>query len=365
MPTANTSTRWCTWTWPTRRAAASNSCAGSHKLGKLEHIRGPEVEPHLPTHQYSIRDAVSVPANPGDVVFFSIYTIHGSALNRSGRWRRLVRVGLRDPRNPQTDGVATGRPGIMVKGVRPKVEGADINVYKNWSVARCSPARPAEGTSARRGRRRALSSHGKHGCQRLEDVDHLVTDEVVAEYWERGYWVGPKLFSDDQVQRLREAHDRLWSGKHDYPVPSMYGWTARDLSKPDLRQQVDAFYLNAEMRKAILSPLIGKIAARLMRADSVRLWHDQALFKPGTGGKEVTIAGNVGWHQDYGFWQCCSNDNMCSAWVALQDTDLTNGAMQMVVGSHKWGLIEGSNNDKKEMEKWADHYARLAGVEWS
>ena len=106
---------------------------GSHKLGKLEHIRGPEVEPHLPTQQYRIQDAVSVPANPGDVVFFSIYTIHGSALNRSGRWRRLVRIGLRDPRNPQIGGLATGRPGLMVKGQRPFVEGTAVDVYKNWS----------------------------------------------------------------------------------------------------------------------------------------------------------------------------------------------------------------------------------------
>jgi ectoine hydroxylase-related dioxygenase (phytanoyl-CoA dioxygenase family) len=107
---------------------------GSHKLGKLEHIRGPEVEPHLPVQQYSIKDAVSVPANPGDVVFFSIYTIHGSALNRSGRWRRLVRIGLRDPRNPQVGGLATGRPGLMVKGVRPHLEGVEVDVYKNWTL---------------------------------------------------------------------------------------------------------------------------------------------------------------------------------------------------------------------------------------
>jgi len=107
---------------------------GSHKLGKLQHIMGAEVEPHLPTQQYRITDAVSVPANPGDVVFFSIYTIHGSALNRSGRWRRLVRIGLRDPRNPQVGGTATGRPGLMVKGVRPKVEGVSVDVYSNWTL---------------------------------------------------------------------------------------------------------------------------------------------------------------------------------------------------------------------------------------
>ena len=39
----------------------------------------------------------------------------------------------------------------------------------------------------------------------LEDVDQVVTDEVIADYWQRGYWAGPKLFSDAEVQRLREA----------------------------------------------------------------------------------------------------------------------------------------------------------------
>jgi ectoine hydroxylase-related dioxygenase (phytanoyl-CoA dioxygenase family) len=120
------------------------------------------------------------------------------------------------------------------------------------------------------------------------------------------------------------------------------------------------------MRRAILSPLIGKIASRLMRTDQgVRLWHDQALFKPGTAGQTGTNTGNVGWHQDYGFWHSCSTTNFCSSWVALQDTDLSNGTMRMVVGSHKWGVIDGSNNDKQDMETWADHFAKLGGGAWT
>lgn len=106
--------------------------AGSHKLGKLEHITGPDTSPHLPTEQYRLEDAVSVPAKAGDVVIFHIYTVHGSALNHSGRWRRLVRVGFRDPRNLQERGQAFGRPGLMVKGVRPRLEGVEISVYGNW-----------------------------------------------------------------------------------------------------------------------------------------------------------------------------------------------------------------------------------------
>jgi phytanoyl-CoA hydroxylase len=106
---------------------------GSHKLGVLKHITGPDHEPYLPTDQYRLEDAVSVPANAGDVVHVHLWTVHGSALNRAGRWRRLVRVGYRDPRNQQLGGQAINRPGLIVKGVRPKVEGVEIDVYGNWT----------------------------------------------------------------------------------------------------------------------------------------------------------------------------------------------------------------------------------------
>jgi len=108
--------------------------AGSYKFGALEHITGPDTAPHLPTDKYRLQDAVSCPAKAGDVVLFHLYTIHGSAVNNSGRWRRLVRVGYRDPHNIQVGGQALGRPGIMVKGVRPKIEGQAIDVYGNWQA---------------------------------------------------------------------------------------------------------------------------------------------------------------------------------------------------------------------------------------
>ena len=107
--------------------------AGSHKNGPLDHILGPNTAPHLPTDQYRLEDAVSVPARAGDVVLFHLWTVHGSAVNNSGRWRRLVRVGFRDPRNAQVAGQALGRPGIVVHGVRPKVDGQNVDVYGNWS----------------------------------------------------------------------------------------------------------------------------------------------------------------------------------------------------------------------------------------
>lgn len=193
----------------------------------------------------------------------------------------------------------------------------------------------------------------------------ILSDAVVAEYRERGYWISPKLFDDDQLARLRAAHERLWSGQHDYQVPPQYGVTAVDPASPKVRQQCNAFWLSDEIRRAVTSPILGQIGAQLMGVDSVRLWHDQAIYKPGTADQAITNVGNIGWHQDYGYWQASSTTNMCTAWVALQDTDLTNGGMRTIVGSHKWGLIEGSDAfGGKDLEKLAQQFAGVARGEW-
>ena len=128
----------------------------------------------------------------------------------------------------------------------------------------------------------------------LDQVDALVTDAVRQEYWERGYWISPQLIDDDQIARLRAAHDRLWARDYDHDIPSQYGVPNPDLSTPVVRQFLNAFWVNDEIRAAVTSPVVGKIAARLMSVDSVRLWHDQAIYKPGTAGQAVTNVGNIG-----------------------------------------------------------------------
>ncbi|HEX2037180.1 MAG TPA: phytanoyl-CoA dioxygenase family protein [Chloroflexota bacterium] len=121
---------------------------GSHKLGPLEHRM--EGSPHLDQTVYRLEDAVSCPAEPGDVVFFSINTIHGSSLNRRPRWRRVMRLGYRDPHNRQLSGQGFGRPGLMVYGVRPKLGEEKLDVYGdpklNAALQEGQAGRPAGAT---------------------------------------------------------------------------------------------------------------------------------------------------------------------------------------------------------------------------
>ncbi len=102
---------------------------GSHRNGALEHVTqtpaGP-CTPHLPTDRWKLEDTVAVPAKRGDVVCFCIHTVHGSHINVTGKNRRLVRIGYRDPENLQTGGQSLGRPGLMVAGRRPRHAGQPL-----------------------------------------------------------------------------------------------------------------------------------------------------------------------------------------------------------------------------------------------
>jgi len=103
--------------------------AASHKQGHLDHItetaEGP-CTPHLPTDQYRLEDTVPVPAKRGDVVCFSIDTVHGSYINQTKQPRRMVRIGYRDPENQQLYGQSHGRPGLMVRGYRTRQPGQEL-----------------------------------------------------------------------------------------------------------------------------------------------------------------------------------------------------------------------------------------------
>lgn len=101
--------------------------AGSHKAGYLPHITmtddGP-CTPHLDTTQYKLEETVPVPAKRGDVVLFNIFCVHGSYINTTNAVRRMVRIGYRDPQNPQIAGQSMGRPGLMVRGLRMNADHA-------------------------------------------------------------------------------------------------------------------------------------------------------------------------------------------------------------------------------------------------
>ena len=105
---------------------------GSHKMGPLEHVLGPETAPHLPPEKFHPDrvESVAVPAQRGDMVFFSYQTIHWSDCNRTDAWRKSVRFGYHstamrplgraedDPHRIDLNNVLERNSNIIVAGFR-------------------------------------------------------------------------------------------------------------------------------------------------------------------------------------------------------------------------------------------------------
>jgi ectoine hydroxylase-related dioxygenase (phytanoyl-CoA dioxygenase family) len=159
---------------------------------------------------------------------------------------------------------------------------------------------------------------------------------------ESGYIVTPPLIDQERARALRDAHDRIWAGDFDSDGFPRHPGSVKDTYDPHaLRKCDNGWWVNDTIRDMVTDGKLGRVAADLLGVEKVRLWHDQVIYKPPTG--DAGTAGNVGWHQDYGFWHACDTQNVATIWLALQDTDLDNGGMRTIAGSHKWGLIEDSN----------------------
>ena len=70
---------------------------------------------------------------------------------------------------------------------------------------------------------------------------------------------------------------------------------------------------------------VAGLAAALLGAKAVRIWHDQALYKE-AGGRETEA------HQDHAYWPI-TQAAAITAWMPLVDVDLDGGCMGYVAGT--------------------------------
>jgi len=82
-----------------------------------------------------------------------------------------------------------------------------------------------------------------------------------------------------------------------------------------------------DIRPLTFHPAIGELAAALLGADKVRLWHDQALYKE-AGGRETEA------HQDQPYWPIAEPDTV-TVWIPFEATSDLTGCMGYIPGSHR------------------------------
>jgi ectoine hydroxylase-related dioxygenase (phytanoyl-CoA dioxygenase family) len=142
------------------------------------------------------------------------------------------------------------------------------------------------------------------------------------------------IVSQEILDTAQRGMDRHYSGDLDAVWPGIGdGW--RPGHGDGLRKNDYASLRVRELAQLVACPAIAATAAVLAGTDSIRLWHDQLLYKPAS--KPGAPAG-VGWHTDRQYWLSCSATEMLTAWVGFHDVDERGGSVSFLDGSHRWNV---------------------------
>jgi ectoine hydroxylase-related dioxygenase (phytanoyl-CoA dioxygenase family) len=87
---------------------------GSHKLGRIPETDGQQASAFL--EKYPLEKATVLEAQPGDVLFFHYFTLHGSMPNRSQKARKTVLVQLYSGLDRCEDGVQHPNEMLVLRG---------------------------------------------------------------------------------------------------------------------------------------------------------------------------------------------------------------------------------------------------------
>jgi hypothetical protein len=82
------------------------------------------------------------------------------------------------------------------------------------------------------------------------------------------------------------------------------------------------------VREFVFGKRLARIAAELLGVQSVRMYHDQALYKEAGGGFTP-------WHADQFYWPI-DTDKCCTVWIPLQETTADMGPLAFAAGSHNF-----------------------------
>lgn len=180
----------------------------------------------------------------------------------------------------------------------------------------------------------------------------LPSDEEVAAYHEHGWYIAPKVLSEQVLDGAMRGAERHWAGERDWKLPISDGFADWKPGDPDSLRIGEIIALqNREIRALVDQPIIGAIAARLAGTKTIRLWESEVISK--SPPKSATSA-PVGWHTDRAYWMTCTSLDMLTAWIPFTDCPPEMGPLMVADGSHKWAGIE----DLREFQN-----RDLAGVE--
>jgi len=177
---------------------------------------------------------------------------------------------------------------------------------------------------------------GRHGTpDEIAGSDPLVTALTPSQlevFEEKGFIVLDDMLSDEELDRYGRAVDEA--------LAKRTRWDERPLEhrsryEQSFRQCINLWEDSTAVRPLTFHARIGKAAAALLRADAVRVWHDQALYKE-AGGRRTDP------HFDHDYW-AIEEPRTITAWIPFDGSTEATGAMGYLPGSHTFEITTFAN----------------------
>jgi len=158
-----------------------------------------------------------------------------------------------------------------------------------------------------------------------------LTPGLIESYRRNGFLAIPDFLDASELAHWRQVTQEAV----DQRLASKYGMNNQSADGPGngntyyqrvFTQCLRLADTHAGMRELIYHRQIAELVGTLAGVSGIRVWHDQALFKPPHGNP-------TSWHLDTPYWSFQSRDAL-SIWIALDEATVANGCMWYLPGTH-------------------------------
>lgn len=171
------------------------------------------------------------------------------------------------------------------------------------------------------------------------DGPFSLDQSTVEQYTELGHALVRGLCPEPEIALYRDAIRTTAARLNQESRPL----SERDTYGKAFLQTINLWTHDETVRRFVLAKRFGSVAAQLMGVPSVRLYHDQSLFKEAGGG-------HTPWHQDQQYWPL-DTPHTVTMWMPLVDVTEDMGTMFFASGSHRDGYLgELAISDESEIQ---------------
>ncbi|MCE9591176.1 MAG: phytanoyl-CoA dioxygenase family protein [Planctomycetes bacterium] len=156
-----------------------------------------------------------------------------------------------------------------------------------------------------------------------------LTQDQIDFFRREGYLSIPALTTPEDVARIREIYDRLFTQRAGREKGDQFDLAGTDEEGKEavMPQILNPAGYAPELNDTLLLANAGVLVHQLF-GDKASFGFAHAIYKP------PRISPETPWHQDASYWNPDYDYQSISIWVPLQEATLENGCMQFIPRSH-------------------------------